>query len=337
MILTVLTQRVLVLLCAALRCPTSCLWFLWTCSQIEPVCATQPQCSPVSAGDCGDTGARRCCRLFRYVSYYEQVLATQPPGVTGIYGECDFRVADVRRRIGSLATSLSITVNAANFWLRCWSRSRIQYFSTMTHPCCSNWLPSAAGAGSPGRTAAGFVPGGFDASTEPAATSNHLLISAGLTGCPYRMTSYCEDDIASADYAFGVQVLPSSVPGECGCAGVGWVATCHGPSGHPTRCVAIAEGRRADVFEPDGAASPSHCTTCWWRSSNPYSAGSSSLRERWTMLRRCPACFGLQLRWQLWAFGIPRLAQEVPGQILYSRARTARVFPCVIRGRPVSG
>ena len=33
----------------------------------------------------------------------------------------------------------------------------------------------------------------FDASTEPAATSDHPLISAGLTGCPYRMTTYREE------------------------------------------------------------------------------------------------------------------------------------------------
>ena len=45
--------------------------------------------------------------------------------------------------------------------------------------------------------------GPFDASTEPAATSSHPLISAGLTGCPYCMTSYREEDIASID--FGVQ------------------------------------------------------------------------------------------------------------------------------------
>ena len=37
-------------------------------------------------GDCGDTGAWRDCRVFRYVNYYAPVLATQPPGVTGIYG-----------------------------------------------------------------------------------------------------------------------------------------------------------------------------------------------------------------------------------------------------------
>ena len=43
-------------------------------------------------------------------------------------------------------------------------------------------------------------------STEPAATSDHPLISAGLTVCPYRMTTYHEYDIASVDSSFGVQV-----------------------------------------------------------------------------------------------------------------------------------
>ena len=46
----------------------------------------------------------------------------------------------------------------------------------------------------------------FDASTEPAATSNHPLISTGLTGCPYRMTTYRVADLASVDTSFGVQI-----------------------------------------------------------------------------------------------------------------------------------
>ena len=42
--------------------------------------------------------------------------------------------------------------------------------------------------------------GPFDASTEPAAISNHPLISAGLTGCPYRMTTYREADLTSVHF-----------------------------------------------------------------------------------------------------------------------------------------
>ena len=48
--------------------------------------------------------------------------------------------------------------------------------------------------------------GPFDASTKTAATSTHPLIPAGLTGCPYRMTTHREADIASVDTSFGVQV-----------------------------------------------------------------------------------------------------------------------------------
>ena len=41
---------------------------------------------------------------------------------------------------------------------------------------------------------------------EPAATSDHPLISARLMRYPYHMTTYHEDDIASVDSSFGVQV-----------------------------------------------------------------------------------------------------------------------------------
>ena len=32
------------------------------------------------------------------------------------------------------------------------------------------------------------------------------MISAGLPGCPYRMTTYCEEDVARVDPTFGVQL-----------------------------------------------------------------------------------------------------------------------------------
>ena len=37
-------------------------------------------------------------------------------------------------------------------------------------------------------------------------TESHPLISEGLPGCPYRMTSYRKQDIAEVDPAFGVQL-----------------------------------------------------------------------------------------------------------------------------------
>ena len=38
--------------------------------------------------------------------------------------------------------------------------------------------------------------GPFNAFTEPADTSDHPLISLGLTGCPYMMMTYREEDVA---------------------------------------------------------------------------------------------------------------------------------------------
>ena len=37
-------------------------------------------------------------------------------------------------------------------------------------------------------------------------TATHPIISNVLPGCPYRMTSYMEEDIAEVDLAFGVQL-----------------------------------------------------------------------------------------------------------------------------------
>ena len=48
--------------------------------------------------------------------------------------------------------------------------------------------------------------GPFDAYCETGDTGEHLLISTGLPGCPYRMTTYREEDVAHVDLAFGVQL-----------------------------------------------------------------------------------------------------------------------------------
>ena len=48
--------------------------------------------------------------------------------------------------------------------------------------------------------------GPFDAYCVLADTGGHPLILDGLTGCPYHMTSYLEEDIAEVDPAFGVQL-----------------------------------------------------------------------------------------------------------------------------------
>ena len=48
--------------------------------------------------------------------------------------------------------------------------------------------------------------GPFNVYCMPSDTGNHPLISEGLPGCPYRMTSYSEEDIADVDLAFGMQL-----------------------------------------------------------------------------------------------------------------------------------
>ena len=48
--------------------------------------------------------------------------------------------------------------------------------------------------------------GPVDAYCELADTGSQPLISDGLPGCPYHMTSYREEDIADVDPAFGVQL-----------------------------------------------------------------------------------------------------------------------------------
>ena len=48
--------------------------------------------------------------------------------------------------------------------------------------------------------------GPFDAYCEPSDTDGHPLISTRLPGCPYRMTTYRERDVASVDPTFGVQI-----------------------------------------------------------------------------------------------------------------------------------
>ena len=103
--------------------------------------------------------------------------------------------------------------------------------------------------------------GPFDASAEPAATSGHPLISVGLTGCHYRMTTYREDDLASVDTSFGVQVhhhrflecvgAPESArwlglpPSE-------WLSVMDRQDAIHAG-IAITEGRQAHVVKPDGA------------------------------------------------------------------------------------
>ena len=48
--------------------------------------------------------------------------------------------------------------------------------------------------------------GPSDALTKPDAARDHPLILTGRAGCPYRMTSYQDDDDPGVDSQFGVYV-----------------------------------------------------------------------------------------------------------------------------------
>ena len=50
--------------------------------------------------------------------------------------------------------------------------------------------------------------GPFDAFCAPSDTGDHQLISDGLPGCPYRMTSYARADIADVDPVYGLSLHP---------------------------------------------------------------------------------------------------------------------------------
>ena len=48
--------------------------------------------------------------------------------------------------------------------------------------------------------------GPFDAYCAPLDTGDHPLVSTGLPGCPYRMTSYAGTNVADLNPAYGIQV-----------------------------------------------------------------------------------------------------------------------------------
>ena len=76
----ILTRSVSGLPCPAPQCPMLHRWYRWY---------RWTRCLRVLwTGDCSVTGAQRYCHGFGYIYYYKPVLATQPTGVIGIYGEC---------------------------------------------------------------------------------------------------------------------------------------------------------------------------------------------------------------------------------------------------------
>ena len=174
---------------------------------------------------------------------------------------------------------------------------------------------------------------------------DHPLISAELTGCPYRMITYREDDLASVDTSFGVQVHH---PRFLECVGSPESARLLGRP--PTEWLSVMDRRDALYtalqLQRDARLMSSNLTVlhqyviALHRIStevlHTVFGWSSSLWEQWKTLRRYPASFRRQHRWQRWDFGVPRLARSVPGRILRTMTKTAQVVTGVICGRPVS-
>ena len=154
-----------------------------------------------------------CVSLVSSPSSPVSLAAPAAPTVGSLLDEATGSFDD---NIGSPATltSLSITDHAANLHL----------LSEPLIPLPDAILLDTDPARLPDLTHQDFVPpqgpvssvapppavlaweGPFHASIEPTATGNHPLISTGLTGCPYRMTTYRGNDIANVDTSFGVQI-----------------------------------------------------------------------------------------------------------------------------------
>ena len=116
--------------------------------------------------------------------------------------------------VGSPVTSLAITNYAADFTLL--SEPLIPLPEVMlvkpapalvrptSYPNCL-LSPTPALSVDPSPAALSRA-GPFDVFTEPADTSDHPLISFGLTGFPYRMTSNREEDVTVMDMSIGMQL-----------------------------------------------------------------------------------------------------------------------------------
>ena len=150
--------------------------------------------------------------------YFPSVSPVSSPGslVASTAGSVlDEVTGSFHSTLGSPATSLSIMDNASNLHLVSeplillpdmvflQADPTLLLDLTQSYDDC---IPTQVPVASVSPPSAFSREGPFDASTESAAISNHPLISAGLTGCPYRMMTYREADLASVDTSFGVQI-----------------------------------------------------------------------------------------------------------------------------------
>ena len=97
--------------------------------------------------------------------------------------------------------------------------------------------------------------GPFEAVASPMETEDSLLVTTGLPGCPYRITSYARAGTRRHESGFWITAPSSTVPGVHRCTGVGsavvplavvlggsvWRGVCHGSGGQPAdgRCYQI--------------------------------------------------------------------------------------------------
>ena len=132
-------------------------------------------------------------------------------GFTGYAGWGLSATGSYEDTFGSPATSLSITEHAAHLYLMTLITlpelldTDQDLFLDITQSSL-NGLPPPVPVPSVVLPPAGVSwEGTFDTATEPAAAGNNPLISTDVTGCPYRITTYCEEDIACVDSACGVQ------------------------------------------------------------------------------------------------------------------------------------
>ena len=76
----------------------------------------------------------------------------------------------------------------------------------------------------------------------------------------------------------------------------------------------------------------SHYVTSLHRMSMEVIIGNYSPHNQATMLCWCKMFIALPPRWQPWAYGVHRFAQEIPGWILLSMVSTARAVPSALAG-----
>ena len=145
--------------------------------------------------------------------------------------------------------------------------------------------------------------GPFDAYCESSDAGSHPLISNGLPGCPYRMTSYRVENVADVDPPFGVQLhhprfleyigAPESAR-LLGHSTAEWVRMMNRQDGFAIKAVCWPYG-----FKFAGIRSICHVSEPDVVGSNPLSLRTGSPpAHAVNVATRCPWCTTRPTRWQ---------------------------------------